>query len=109
MSGRVRLFKVEIDNFPLETGEEKKLGAKIVLLFDQVGNTDFVSTCSKEAAAARAKKDGPPRVILQITRKVLYKDFAKGHDGGSYQDDSLSAKVVIRHLVSIDRPCARRG
>jgi hypothetical protein len=49
--GRVRLFKVEIDSFPLETEDEKKLGAKIVLLSNQVGTADFVSTCWKGSSA----------------------------------------------------------
>lgn len=49
--GRIRLFKVEIDNFPLETENDKKLGAKIVLLSNQVGNADFESMCWKGSSA----------------------------------------------------------
>ncbi|PYU29208.1 MAG: hypothetical protein DMG31_18210 [Acidobacteria bacterium] len=49
--GRIRLFKVEIDNFPLETENEKRLGAKIALLSNQVGDADFVSMCWKGSSA----------------------------------------------------------
>jgi hypothetical protein len=49
--GRIRLFKVEIDNFPSETEDDQKVGAKIVLLSNQIGNADFVSMCWKGSSA----------------------------------------------------------